>query len=225
MLTSGLAYLSPIAISTPYRKLLLRIYGPHVEHLIDRERELSILRRLSQRSVGPRVLGIFSNGRFEQFYEARALTPLEMRSPDVSKSIAKRMRELHEGVELLGSERDEGPNVWRNWDKWVDRCERIVTWLDNAALAQHKTPSAHYSSKSIKTRKTVHRFLKKHGFVLGLPWPRFRKAVEEYREYLKDRAAAAGSDLKQDLVFAHNDVSRFAPVGVTFMILRSYPSK
>lgn len=187
----------------------MRIYGPHVEHLIDRERELSILRRLSQRSVGPRVLGIFSNGRFEQFYEARALTPLEMRNAEFSKSIAKRMRELHEGVELLETERDEGPNVWRNWDKWVDRCERIMSWLDSEAVAHRKLP-ARPSANSTKEQKTLHRFLKKHGFVLGLPWPRFRKAVEDYRKYLNDCAATAGSDFKQGLVFAHNDVSRFA---------------
>ncbi|OBT52549.1 hypothetical protein VE04_07752, partial [Pseudogymnoascus sp. 24MN13] len=48
------------------------------------------------------------------------LTPKDLRDPETSKQIAKRMRELHDGIELLETERDEGPFVWRNWDKWVE---------------------------------------------------------------------------------------------------------
>lgn len=72
----------------PPPKLLLRIYGPQVEHLIDRESELSILRRLAKKSIGPRLLGTFKNGRFEEFLYAHTLTPEDMRIPDTSKQIA-----------------------------------------------------------------------------------------------------------------------------------------
>lgn len=41
-------------------KVLLRIYGPQVEHLIDREIELGVLRRLARKKIGPRLLGTFS---------------------------------------------------------------------------------------------------------------------------------------------------------------------
>lgn len=47
--------------------LLLRVYGKNVDELIDRDSELMTLIKLSQKRIGPRLLGIFTNGRFEQF--------------------------------------------------------------------------------------------------------------------------------------------------------------
>ena len=49
--------------------LLLRIYGPNNDTIIDREYELQVLARLSVRHIGPSLFGCFSNGRFEQFLE------------------------------------------------------------------------------------------------------------------------------------------------------------
>ncbi|KRZ98866.1 uncharacterized protein AC631_05379 [Debaryomyces fabryi] len=39
--------------------LLLRVYGKNLDSIIDRERELSVLVKLSQRNIGPKLLGIF----------------------------------------------------------------------------------------------------------------------------------------------------------------------
>ncbi|KAJ6160517.1 hypothetical protein N7470_003913 [Penicillium chermesinum] len=121
---------APLKSTKPPPKLLLRVYGPQVDHLIDREKELQILRRLGRRNIGPRVLGTFKNGRFEEFFEARTLTPKDLRIPETAKQIAKRMRELHDGMELLEEEREGGPVVFSNWDKWVDRCSQVGAWLD-----------------------------------------------------------------------------------------------
>ncbi|RAL63542.1 hypothetical protein DID88_003586 [Monilinia fructigena] len=176
----------------PPPKLLLRIYGPQVEHLIDREAELSILRRLARKKIGPRMLGTFRNGRFEEFFNAQTLTSQDLRIPDTSKKIAKRMRELHDGVELLEEEREEGPFVWRNWDKWVDRCEKIITYLDKQILEGD-------SSKSIRGESWRDR-----GLVCGVEWPVFRAAVEKYREWL-EKSYGGSQGLSRRLVFAHND--------------------
>ncbi|KAG5990553.1 hypothetical protein E4U43_004259 [Claviceps pusilla] len=92
-------------------KLLLRVYGPQVEHLIDRDNELKVLQRLARKKIGPRLLGTFKNGRFEQYFNAITLTPAHLREPDTSKSIAKRMRELHDGVDLLPLEREAGKRI------------------------------------------------------------------------------------------------------------------
>jgi choline kinase len=116
-------------------KVLLRIYGPQVEHLIDREKELGVLRRLARKRIGPRLLGTFTNGRFEQFFNATTLTAANLREPETSKQIAKRMRELHDGVELLNEERQGGPAVWDNWDRWVDKVEVVMRFLDGQILA------------------------------------------------------------------------------------------
>ncbi len=174
--------------------LLLRIYGPQVEHLIDREAELSILRRLARKSIGPRLLGTFTNGRFEEFLYARTLTAEDMRVPETSKQIAKRMRELHDGIDLLEEERDSGPFVWVNWDKWVDRCEHVITWVDKQILSQGQDQPVS-KSKPWMSR----------GLVCGVEWPFFRKTVDKYRKYMIERHGGK-KGIKEQLVFAHNDV-------------------
>jgi choline kinase len=181
---------------------LLRIYGPQVEHLIDREAELQILRRLARKRIGPRLLGTFTNGRFEEFFHAQTLTPKDLRVPDTSKQIAKRMRELHEGIELLPQEREEGPFVWRNWDKWVERCEQVIAWLDK----QVKDGESEAPDPEIEA-------IKKRGFICGVEWPVFRQAVETYRKWLDEQYGGPGK-VNDRLVFAHNDVSCI--YGVTF---------
>jgi choline kinase len=168
------------------RKLLLRIYGSNVDQLIDRESELQILRRLGRKKIGPRLLGTFTNGRFEEFFHARALTPKELRDPSVSKQIAKRMRELHEGIDLLQHERDDGPFVWLNIDKWMPRCEQIVSWLD-----EHNQ-----TADGDKIRPLA----------CGADWSMFRATLEKYRTWLYKQYDGA-ENLKQQLVFAHNDVN------------------
>ncbi|PYH92528.1 choline kinase [Aspergillus ellipticus CBS 707.79] len=173
-------------------KLLLRIYGPQVDHLIDRENELQILRRLGRKNIGPKVLGTFNNGRFEEYFEARPLTSKELRDSLTMKQIAKRMRELHDGVDLLEEEREGGPMVFKNWDKWVDRCEQVINWLDKEIKSEH--------NKS----KSASEAWRRRGFVCGVPWPAFRKAVEGYRKWLVSTVGGM-EEIKRQLVFAHND--------------------
>ena len=170
------------------------MYGPQVEHLIDREKELQILRRLARKKIGPRLLGTFTNGRFEQFFQARTLTAHDLRVPETSMQIAKRMRELHDGIELLEEERDAGPFVWRNWDKWVGRCEEVITWVDRQILSRKVIPMENPTDE-----------WKRRGLVCGVNWSVFRRTVERYREWLIEQYGGKDS-LRQELVFAHNDV-------------------
>jgi choline kinase len=183
------------SILTPSSKLLLRIYGPQVEHLIDRESELQILTRLVRKRIGPRLLGTFTNGRFEEFLHAKPLTAKELRNAETSKQIAKRMRELHEGIDLLREEREAGPFVWQNWDKWVDRCEQIVTWLDQQ-ITDSKPDSAHTGPDKWKNK----------GYVCGVEWPVFRLMIEKYRRWLEERYGGVDK-INERMVFSHNDVS------------------
>ncbi len=174
-------------------KVLLRIYGPQVEHLIDRENELGVLKRLARKKIGPRLLGTFLNGRFEQYLNATALTPASMREPDTSRQIAKRMRELHDGVELLQEERDQGPGVWKNWDKWLTQVEKTVLYLDKQILAN--SLDKNLPGVEWKTR----------GFVCGVQWPVFKALVEKYRRHLEAYYGGAKT-IRDKLVFAHGDV-------------------
>jgi choline kinase len=158
--------------------------------LIDRDGELQILRRLGKKNIGPRVLGTFKNGRFEEFFNAHPLTPQELRNPQTSRQIAKRMRELHDGVELQENERLGGPAVFRNWDKWVDRCEQVISWLDKEIFMDRQDRSEPW---------------RKRGLICGVPWATFRKAVENYRIWLFDHLGGI-KEVKRQLIFAHNDV-------------------
>ncbi|KAI9783343.1 MAG: hypothetical protein M1839_003877 [Geoglossum umbratile] len=177
----------------PPPKLLLRIYGPQVEHLIDRDAELQVLQRLARKKIGPRLLGTFSNGRFEEFFHASTLTYQDIRIPDTSKGIAKRMRELHDGIELLEKEREAGPSVWKNWDKWVERSEQIVSWVDRRMMSKPQSPNWP-KLDSWKDR----------GLICGVEWPFFRSAVERYRGWLSEKYGGLAV-IKQQLIFAHND--------------------
>lgn len=175
------------------RKLLLRIYGPQAEHLINRDKELEILQRLAREHIGPELLGTFLNGRFEKYLNANPLTPQCLHEPDTYKQIAKRMRELHDGIDLLPGERDAGPFVWQNWDNWVNRCEEVITWLDQQIAGYRGSITS--KSENWKAR----------GLVCGVPWASFRKAVDEYRKWLNENSGGKAA-VREQLVFAHNDV-------------------
>jgi len=174
-------------------KVLLRIYGPQVEHLIDREIELGVLRRLARKKIGPRLLGTFLNGRFEQYFNSTTLTPANLREPETSKQIAKRMRELHDGVELLDNEKNEGPGVWKNWDKWLEQAEKTVTFLDKQVQARQQ-----------ETTRPAKDSWKGQGYVCGVPWAVFKETVQRYRKHLDDYYGSP-KKIRQKLVFAHND--------------------
>lgn len=182
----------PASKRTP-KKLLLRVYGPHVDQLIDRQTELKVLRRLAKKKIGPRLLGTFNNGRFEEYFHASPLNFEEMRDPETSRQIAKRMRELHDGIELLDEEKDAGPGVWRNWDKWLDNVAKRVMRLDELVKsgggASSKTP------------------WRRNGFVCGVEWALFSELVNRHRAYVI-KAYGGEDNLKEKLVFAHGDVSR-----------------
>lgn len=196
----------------PPPKLLLRVYGPQVDHLIDRQSELAILRRLCKKNIGPRLLGTFANGRFEEYLNAKPLTPEDLRNPDTSRQIAKRMRELHDGIDLLDQERDDGPFVFRNWDKWVRRVEKVVSWLDCEVM--RLKPGV---------KPTGAEAWKRRGYILGVPWKQFRSMVEKHRAWLEDRYGGPKA-LRKQLVFAHNDtqygnILRLMPTGESPLLL------
>ncbi|OCT50176.1 putative choline kinase [Cladophialophora carrionii] len=190
---------APISKRRP-SPLLLRIYGPQVEHLIDRDAELNILRRLARKRIGPRLLGSFDNGRFEEFLQAKTLTAEDLRVPETSKQIAKRMRELHDGIELLESELASGPATFVNWDKWVDRCEKVITWLD----AQIHQAEEELTAGTSRRNSLVNPRYVRRGLICGVEWPIFRRTYDAYRKRLITESGGP-EGIRKQLVFAHND--------------------
>lgn len=196
---SSLAPASAVKKRRP-RPLLLRIYGPQVEHLIDRDAELNILRRLAQKRIGPSLLGCFDNGRFEEFLHAKTLTAADLRIPETSKQIAKRMRELHDGIELLEAEFSAGPATFVNWDKWVDRVEKVITFLD----AQYHQAEEELKAGTSRRNSVVNLRYVRRGLICGVEWPVFRRTYDMYRKRLLEDSGGISGVCKQ-LVFSHND--------------------
>ncbi|KAI9886028.1 MAG: hypothetical protein M1823_002195 [Watsoniomyces obsoletus] len=203
---------SPIIPRKPPPKLLLRIYGPQVDYLVDREVELRILKRLARKSIGPRVLGIFSNGRFEEYFHARTLAPEDIRHPDISKQIAKRMRELHDGIELLKEEREGGPAVWKNWDRWAQRAGEVISWTDQQIALGPRSHNVKFL-----------RSWRNRGLICGVQWSLFCQTVQRCRQWIIERYKSMAR-IKSQLVFSHNDtqygnILRLEPSGESPLLL------
>ncbi|CAO0798973.1 unnamed protein product [Mucor circinelloides] len=100
------------------KRMLLRVYGVGCDQILDRDKELDWLSRLSQLSIGPKLLGIFGNGRFEEYLPSTTLTRQDIREPQISTQIASRLHQLHSIVETFPPAHNETLEVWANIDKW-----------------------------------------------------------------------------------------------------------
>lgn len=158
--------------------LLLRIYGPNIDSIIDREYELQVLARLSMQHIGPSLYGCFQNGRFEQFLEnSQTLTKDDVRDWRISQRIARRMKELHIGVPLLKSEREGGATCLTLINKWIKNIEIMgPEWISNEANVKN--------------------------VILAPSWAKFKEVVQRYGEWLKDDKT---NKIIEKLVFCHND--------------------
>ncbi|KAG0220370.1 hypothetical protein BGX33_000045 [Mortierella sp. NVP41] len=111
------------------RKVLLRVYGVGLESLFSREKELHWLENLSTMDIGPSLLGIFKNGRFEQYIESTTLTKEDIRDPRTSRHIAHRMCELHNIVNVFPPPEGVIPQSQENIARWIplakDAIEKI----------------------------------------------------------------------------------------------------
>ncbi|KAI5948993.1 hypothetical protein KGF57_005056 [Candida theae] len=160
--------------------LLLRVYGKNVDELIDRDSELSTLIKLSQKRIGPRLLGIFTNGRFEQFLEGFvALTKDQIRDQVISQMIGRRMKDLHYKVELTEEETSlPVPTCWRLIEKWLKIFE-----------LEYK-PGFERAGVNVKD-------------IFMMDFEEFKELVYKYKEWLFDKYRKEGFSLNYK--FCHND--------------------
>lgn len=167
--------------------LLLRVYGKNVDSLIDRDGELRVLMKLLQKNIGPRLLGIFTNGRFEQFLEGfEPLNKELIRDHVISQMLARRMKDLHYKFDLEDSDypvdKQTGqviPVCWKQIFKWMDVFE-----TDFLPLYGEDNPDI------------VDTFM-------GLSFGEFRQVVSKFHSWLFENYT--GSRAKSDIKFCHND--------------------
>ncbi|XP_045770878.1 choline/ethanolamine kinase isoform X2 [Maniola jurtina] len=109
------------------KKVLLRIYGQvHGERAMDAiVTESVIFTLLSERRLGPKLHGVFSGGRIEEYIPARSLLTKELAEPAISMKIAEKMAAIHSMDVPLSKE----PNwLWKTMAKWMKtaRDERLA---------------------------------------------------------------------------------------------------
>ncbi|CAH2988241.1 unnamed protein product [Chilo suppressalis] len=129
------------------RKVLLRIYGQvHGERAMDAiVTESVVFTLLSERRLGPKLHGVFSGGRIEEYIPARSLLTKELSEPALSMKIAEKMAAIHSMDVPLSKE----PNwLWKTMGKWLKtvREERL------AGNIQGKNDD---EKKIIKTLKSI----------------------------------------------------------------------
>lgn len=122
------------------KRMLLRVYGVGCDQILDRNKELDWLSRLSQLHIGPKLLGTFGNGRFEEYLPSTTLTRNDIREPIISKQIASRLYQLHSIVDTFPPSTTEKLEVWSNIDKWYNALstEAIPKLLAKNANLQEK---------------------------------------------------------------------------------------
>ncbi|KAI9276273.1 kinase-like domain-containing protein [Sporodiniella umbellata] len=122
-------------VTVGQRRLLLRVYGVGCEQILDRDKELAWLSRLSQLNIGPALLATFENGRFEEYLDSTTLTRHDMRHAATSNQIASRLYQLHSIVNTFPPAHNEPLEVWQFIDKWY-----LALQNDVLALLIQKNP-------------------------------------------------------------------------------------
>jgi thiamine kinase-like enzyme len=153
------------------------VYGVGVDQLIDREKELAWLARLGRLGLGPRLLGIFGNGRLEEYVDSVTLTHQDIREPTISQQIAQCMARQHAIIRTYPPPTNtvsSTSEIWKNVDKWYSLVLRLLPGLKQ----QYPEWTPLLDSFNFKQ--------------LG-------KDIDASKEIL--------SHINSPLVFAHNDVS------------------
>lgn len=148
-----------------------------VDQLVDREKELAWLARLGRLNLGPRLLGIFGNGRLEEYVDSVTLTHQDIREPTTSQQIAQCVARQHAIIRTYPPPTDTllpTCEVWKNVDKWYSLVMRLLPGLKQ----QHPEWAPILDNFNFEQ--------------LG-------KDIEKSKEIL--------SLINSPLVFAHNDVS------------------
>jgi hypothetical protein len=77
------------AIEPVPRQVLLRMYGVGTETFFNRENEHKIFKTFSKNGLGPKLYGIFENGRVEEFLELHSLDHSDL--PRLALSVAQQI--------------------------------------------------------------------------------------------------------------------------------------
>ncbi|RXM30707.1 Choline kinase alpha [Acipenser ruthenus] len=84
-----------LSVGEEPRKVLLRVYGAILQGVDSLVQESVMFAILAERALGPRLYGIFPEGRLEQYIPSNRLLTEQLRVPDLSGEIAVKMSRFH----------------------------------------------------------------------------------------------------------------------------------
>ncbi|XP_027488848.1 choline/ethanolamine kinase-like, partial [Corapipo altera] len=84
-----------LSVGDEPRQVLLRVYGVILQGVDSLVLESVMFAILAERALGPRLYGVFPQGRLEQYIPSRRLRTEDLRDPDVSGEIAVKMSRFH----------------------------------------------------------------------------------------------------------------------------------
>ncbi|XP_069485557.1 choline/ethanolamine kinase isoform X2 [Ambystoma mexicanum] len=77
------------------RQVLLRVYGAILQGVDSLVLESVMFAILAERALGPRLYGVFPQGRLEQYIPSRNLVATDLCQPEISAEIAEKMSNFH----------------------------------------------------------------------------------------------------------------------------------
>ncbi|KAF4665574.1 hypothetical protein FOZ61_010782 [Perkinsus olseni] len=108
---------------------LVRVFGEAGSSIIDRKTENRVFNNLSSIGFGPALLGIFRNGRVEEFLtQLRPLGPLEMVTEKWTPAIARHLRYMHSLEPAAARRRRDGnqPDLWDRIRSYVAKGRELL---------------------------------------------------------------------------------------------------
>eukprot|EP01134_Creolimax_fragrantissima_P002782 CFRG2782T1 len=183
----------PDAHTIEPRKVLLRIYGDGTDLFFSRVLGEICFVLLSECRFGPKLYGVWTEGRLEEWLDMKTLAPEEMQYPDVSKSIAQNVASLH----VMDMPFDKTPVILFNCKQWLAKAEFVA----KSYIADiEKLPQLiELDEKDIKAL-TKHNFNERQqGWLAEL----FDYGVRDEYNWLLDEIL---KNVNTPIVFAHNDL-------------------
>ncbi|EPE04679.1 ethanolamine kinase [Ophiostoma piceae UAMH 11346] len=113
--------------------ILLRAYGNGTDVIIDRQREAQNHELLMRHGLAPALLARFENGMLYRFIRGSPTKPEDLRRPDISAAIARRLAQWHAIVPCIPETAHNDtakrristvsgkpePNIWSVMQKWI----------------------------------------------------------------------------------------------------------
>ncbi|XP_043219788.1 choline/ethanolamine kinase-like isoform X1 [Amphibalanus amphitrite] len=163
-------------------QVLLRMYGQVQDGGHESITESVIFTLLAERRLGPKLYGIFPGGRLEEFIQASSLRYSDLRSPEVSRQIARQLATVHSlDVPICKEPRF----IWQMMKKWIRMTKEC---LDDRTMAEHAD-----KVDVIKSLRLV-------SFEQEMEW------LKRYFDRVPSPVVFCHNDLQEGNVLRHSDV-------------------